>query len=47
MKHLIETTNSSSLGFAEYDRLILDSTTNKIVCKGGGMNTLTLDSQAA
>ena len=36
MKHLIETTNSSSLGFAEYDRLILDSTTNEIIYKGGG-----------
>ena len=35
MKHLIETTNSSSLGFAEYDRLILDSTKNKIVYRGG------------
>ena len=36
MKHLIETTNLSSLGNAKYDRLILDSTKNKIVCKGGG-----------
>ena len=35
MKHLIETTNSSSLGFAEYDRLILDSTTNEIIYRGG------------
>ena len=35
MKHLIETTNSSSLGFAEYDRLILDSTKNEIVYRGG------------
>ena len=37
MKHLIETTDSSSLGFAEYDRLILDSTKNEIVCKRGGV----------
>ena len=35
MKHLIETIDLSSLGFAEYDRIILDSTTNEIVCKGG------------
>ena len=35
MKHLIETTDLSSLGFAEYDRLILDSTTNEIVYSGG------------
>ena len=36
MKHLIETTNSSSLGIAEYDRLILNSTKNEIVYRGGG-----------
>ena len=35
MKHLIETTDLSSLGNAEYDRLILDSTTNEIVYRGG------------
>ena len=35
MKHLIETTNLNSLGFAEYDRLILDSTKNEIVYRGG------------
>ena len=35
MKHLIETTDLSSLGFAEYDRIILDSTTNEIVYRGG------------
>ena len=35
MKHLIETTGLSSLGFAEYDRLILDSTKNEIVYRGG------------
>ena len=36
MKHLIETTDLSSLGFAEYDRVILDSITNEIVYRGGG-----------
>ena len=35
MKHLIETTDLSSLGFAEYDRLILDSAKNEIVYRGG------------
>ena len=35
MKHLIETTNSSSLTFEEYDRLILDSATDKIIVKEG------------
>ena len=35
MKHLIETTNLSSLGNAKYDRLILDSTTNEMVYRGG------------
>ena len=35
MKHLIETTDLSSLGFAEYDRIILDSTKNEIVYRGG------------
>ena len=34
MKHLIETTDLSSLPIAEYDRLILDSTTNEIVYRG-------------
>ena len=38
MKHLIETTDLSSLGIAEYDRLILDSAKNEIVCKRGGGN---------
>ena len=47
MKHLIETTDSSSLPITRYDRLILDSTKNEIIYKGGGMNTLTSDSQAA
>lgn len=36
MKHLIETTNPSSLPIVEYDRIILDSTKNEIVYKGGG-----------
>ena len=36
MKHLIETTDLSSLGNAKYDRLILDSTKNEIIYKGGG-----------
>ena len=35
MKHLIETTDLSSLGNAKYDRLILDSTKNEIVYMGG------------
>ena len=36
MKHLIETANPSGLPKVLYDRIILDSTTNEIVCKGGG-----------
>ena len=36
MKHLIETTDLSSLGNAKYDRLILNSTKNEIIYKGGG-----------
>lgn len=47
MKHLIETADSSSLAITRYDRIVLDTTTNEIVCKGGGMNTLTLVFQAA
>ena len=35
MKHLIETTGLNSLGNAEYDRLILDSTKNEIIYRGG------------
>lgn len=35
MKHLIETADSSSLATVPYDRNVLDSTTNEIVCKGG------------
>ena len=47
MKHLIETADSSSLAIVPYDRIILDTTTNEIVCKGGGMNTLPSVFQAA
>ena len=36
MKHLIETTDLSSLGNAKYDRPKLDSAKNKIFYKGGG-----------
>ena len=36
MKHLIETANPSGLPIVEYDRLILDSATDKIIVKGGG-----------
>ena len=46
MKHLIETENPSGLAITEYDRLILNSATNDVIVKGGGMNTLTLTSQA-
>lgn len=35
MKHLIVTEDVNSLGFAEYDRVILDSSTNEIVYRGG------------
>ena len=44
MKHLIETTDLSSLPIAEYDRLILDSTKNEIVYKGGVKYELIPDS---
>ena len=36
MKHLIETENPSGLAITEYDRLILNSTTNDVIVKGGG-----------
>ena len=36
MKHLIETADSSGLAITEYDRLILNSTTNDVIVKGGG-----------
>ena len=41
MKHLIETENPSGLATVPYDRIVLDSTVNDIIVKGGGMNTLT------
>ena len=47
MKHLIETENPSGLATVPYDRIVLDSTENDVIVKGGGMNTLTSDSQAA
>ena len=37
MKHLIETENPSGLPIVEYDRLILNSTTNDVLVRGGGM----------
>ena len=36
MKHLIETTDLNSLPKVNYDRIILDSTTNEITYRGGG-----------
>lgn len=36
MKHLIETEGLSGLPTAPYDRIVLDSTTDEIVCRGGG-----------
>ena len=35
MKHLIETTDSSSLPTVPYDRIVLDTTTNEITYRGG------------
>ena len=35
MKHLIETADSSSLATVPYDRIVLDSTVNDIIVKGG------------
>ena len=35
MKHLIVTEDLSSLGIVDYDRIILDTTTNEIVYRGG------------
>lgn len=35
MKHLIETIDSSSLPNVEYDRIILNSTTNDVIVGGG------------
>ena len=36
MKHLIETANPSGLAITEYDRIILDSSVNDVIVKGGG-----------
>ena len=36
MKHLIETTNPSGLATVRYDRIVLDSTENDVIIKGGG-----------
>ena len=46
MKHLIETTNPSGLATVPYDRIVLNSSTNDVIVKGGGMNTLTSVFQA-
>ena len=35
MKHLIETTNPSGLATVQYDRLVLNSSTNDVIVKGG------------
>ena len=35
MKHLIETENPSGLAITEYDRIILNSTTNDVIVGGG------------
>ena len=42
MKHLIETTNSSSLTKVNYDRIILDTTTNNLIVGGYDANILML-----
>ena len=47
MKHLIETENPSGLATVPYDRIVLDSTENDVIVRGGGMNTLTSVFQAA
>ena len=44
MKHLIVTEDINNLGFAEYDRVILDSITNEIVYRGGVKYELVPDS---
>lgn len=35
MKHLIETENPSGLATVPYDRIVLDSTKNEIIYRGG------------
>ena len=42
MKHLIETAGLSGLPITEYDRIILDSSTDDIIVRGGGANILML-----
>ena len=37
MKHLIETENPSGLPTARYDRIILNSATDDIIVRGGGI----------
>ena len=44
MKHLIETADLSSLPIVEYDRIVLDSTTNEIAYRGGVKYELVPDS---
>lgn len=36
MKHLIETENPSGLAVTEYDRIILNSSTDNVIVRGGG-----------
>ena len=35
MKHLIETTNLSGLATVPYDRIVLDTTENDVIVRGG------------
>ena len=35
MKHLIETENPSGLATVPYDRIVLDSSTNDVLVRGG------------
>ena len=35
MKHLIETTDPSGLAVTEYDRIILNSSTDDVIVRGG------------
>ena len=41
MKHLIETEDLSGLTRVDYNRIILDNTTDDIIVRGGGKVTLT------
>ena len=40
MKHLIETANPSGLAITEYDRIILNSSTNDVIVGGGGIKPM-------